>query len=272
MAVLPLDPARRAAAAPAAPSRPSRVMPPAHPAPAHPGTERPTGGRPPVDRPLGDRPVPRAVVVEPGTRGSGVLARLTPRHGIAVAAARHARATPAAARRAEEWALMRRFLPIALVALLADLATKAMVEAWLPLGTTVGGSRVALHLVHNALSAGNVSLGPHTWTLNFTTTGILAGLLVLLVPTLARIDRRAVAGCALLVGGALGNLWSMATSPRGVPDFLAVRHADGAIVFNVADVAILLGLLVLARTVWCIARAVVREGARRPVASLARPA
>jgi len=48
----------------------------------------------------------------------------------------------------------------------------------------------------------------------------------------------------------------MVTSPRGVPDFLAVAHGQGSVlVLNFADVAAYIGLACCARIAWSILRA-----------------
>jgi lipoprotein signal peptidase len=110
-----------------------------------------------------------------------------------------------------------------------------------------------------------VSLGDETRAINFMATGIVVGLLVMLVPTLARLDRRAPAAVALVAGGGLGNLVSLGASPRGVPDFLAVRAGEGWWALNVADVALAVGLVMLGRTVLVLGRLVRRHGGRTPV-------
>ena len=74
----------------------------------------------------------------------------------------------------------------------------------------------------------------------------------MLAPVLARVDRRSWAAVALIVGAGLGNLASMASDPRGVVDFIAV----GRYVLNVADVALLVGLGLLARTTFGMLRTV----------------
>ena len=112
-------------------------------------------------------------------------------------------------------------------------------------------------------------LGAHTRALNLAATGLVVGLLVMLVPALARVDRRSTAALALVAGGGLGNLVSLAASARGVEDFLAWRHAGGAVVVNVADVAMFAGLALLGRTLWALAQAVRTHGPAARVGRLA---
>jgi lipoprotein signal peptidase len=163
--------------------------------------------------------------------------------------------------------LARAFFPVAALVAVADLATKAMAEAWL-VPNVVHEAGLPLQLVRNAASAGGVSLGDHTRVLNVIATGIVVGLLVMLVPTLARVDRKSTRALALVVGGGLGNLASLVGSPHGVVDFLMIPHAAGAWVINGADVAIAAGLLLLGRTVLAIVRAIRTHGGAHPVAAI----
>ncbi len=147
-----------------------------------------------------------------------------------------------------EAALARRFFTAALLVAVVDLLAKALAVAVLPLGQLYSRGPVGFYLAYNAGTAGGMSLGDHTRAINLVSTGIIVGLLVMLVPTLARIDRRSTARMALVVGGGLGNLASLATSPRGVVDFIALHLGDRAIVVNVADLAMWIGLALMART------------------------
>jgi len=170
-----------------------------------------------------------------------------------------ARVAPAVGERA----LARVYFAAVLLIAALDLATKAWAVAEL-----AGAPRLAvapgfsLALVFNTASAGGVWLGEHTRALNFAATGVVIGLLTMLVPHVARVDRRGTHALALMAGGGLGNLASLGTSTRGVPDFLAIHHAHGAWVLNVADVAIFGGLAMLGAIVARLAAKVVRGEAR----------
>ena len=63
----------------------------------------------------------------------------------------------------------------------------------------------------------------------------------------------------LIVGGALGNLASLITSPAGVVDFIALSFESWGIVLNVADVAAYAGLAMILRTGSLIALAIRRD-------------
>jgi lipoprotein signal peptidase len=172
--------------------------------------------------------------------------------------------------RAAARALAARFYPLALAVACVDLATKLAAGTALADGAPRAAvGPFALQLVYNAGSAGGVLLGAHTRALNLAVTGVVVGLLVMLVPLLARVDRRSTAALALVAGGGLGNLVSLATSSRGVEDFLAWHHAGGAVVVNVADVAMAAGLVLLGRTLVTLARAVRQHGPRARLGSLA---
>lgn len=156
--------------------------------------------------------------------------------------------------------LATRFFPVAAVVLAVDLVTKAWATSALSDGAMRLTSSLGLALTHNPASAGGIWLGEHTRVLNFGATGVIVGLLLMLVPVLSRVDRRAWMAVALIVGAGLGNMVSMAADERGVVDFIAV----GRWVLNVADLALLAGLALLGRTTLGIARSVVRgEGTAR---------
>lgn len=226
------------------------------------GAERPrrAPGERPADRPADgvaprriERQVPRAVAVErPRVVRPGILdvSMVVPPPAVP-----------------DTRTLARAFFPVAALVAVADLATKAMAEAWL-VPNVVHEAGLPLQLVHNTASAGGVWLGDHTRVLNVIATGIVVGLLVMLVPTLARVDRRSTLALALVAGGGLGNLASLLGSSRGVVDFLVIPHAAGAWVINGADVAIAAGLLLLGRTVLAIVRAIRTHGGAHPVAGI----
>jgi signal peptidase II len=172
--------------------------------------------------------------------------------------------------RLDERALAGRFFPLALAVVCLDLATKLAAGALLADGAPRPAlGPFSLHLVYNAGSAGGLMLGAHTRALNLVATGLVVGLLVMLVPALARVDRRSTTALALVAGGGLGNLVSLATSARGVEDFLAWRYGAGAVVLNVADLAMFAGLALLGRTLWALAQAVRTHGPAARVGRLA---
>jgi lipoprotein signal peptidase len=176
---------------------------------------------------------------------------------------------PATTRRVEprerplsEMALAARFFPLVAVVVAADLATKAWAATSLAARTVRLLPALSLSLHFNPASAGGVWLGEETRALNFTATGIVVGVLVMIAPQLVRVDRKSWVALALIVGAGLGNLVSLARGERGVVDFIALHHGAGAWVLNVADVALAIGLALLARTTLVMLRSARSGGSR----------
>lgn len=142
----------------------------------------------------------------------------------------------------------RWFWPLAIALLVADCATKRVVEHRLIVGETlpVVGDVVRLTLSYNNAAAMGISLGDHSRVL--LTSMSLVALLVLAVlyhRTRASERLRTVA-VALVIGGALGNLFDRVRSTTGVVDFIDVGVADVRFwTFNLADVGITIGALLL---------------------------
>jgi lipoprotein signal peptidase len=165
---------------------------------------------------------------------------------------------------------------------IAGLAVCATVVAIVDLGSkqiaaSVLGSRgdVSVSLINHVLrlavvlndqSAFGVSLGPYTWQINLVFTTVALVLSVSLCRALATIDAWAPLMLGLIAGAATGNLVSLIFSPQGVPDFIAVQRGSGQeLVFNLADVAALIGVLLLVRTLSTVGQAIVvaRKGTTR---------
>lgn len=132
----------------------------------------------------------------------------------------------------------------ALVALI-DVATKQVAAQTLGRGMVDLTDRLSLFLVYNTGGAGGYSYGPATTPVNVAVTVIAIIVILIIVPELGRLHRLAVPALAFVSGGAAGNLSSMLTGPAGVADFLAVHLGEHTIVFNLADVALWLGALML---------------------------
>lgn len=149
----------------------------------------------------------------------------------------------------------------------ADLTSKQLAAAMLgeqgDVPIPLFGPGVHLAVVLNDQSAFGVSLGPYTWHINLVLTVVALVLATMLCRSLAALDSWAPAILGLIAGAATGNLVSLIVSPQGVLDFIAVRRGHGReIVFNLADVAAVLGVVLLVRTVWAVWRAMVMK--RRP--------
>ncbi|HEX2716350.1 MAG TPA: signal peptidase II, partial [Gemmatimonadaceae bacterium] len=145
------------------------------------------------------------------------------------------------------------FLAVTILVAAGDALSKGMAESlWANERYPLLGQLLRIELVHNNAGAFSTSIGAWTWEVNVALTVMALLLAVAASPMLARFDAIAPHALGLVAGAATGNLASMATSPRGVPDFLAIAHGQGALVLNVADVAAYIGLALCARIVWSI--------------------
>ena len=140
-----------------------------------------------------------------------------------------------------------RWLLASLAIVVLDLATKAWVTSLLRLGEVreVTGF-FNLVLVHNSGAAFSFLAGAggwQRWLFIVLATGICAVLLVMLRKH--HDNALAAWALALLIGGALGNLWDR-VSVGYVVDFVQL-HAGGYYwpAFNVADSAITVGVVLL---------------------------
>ncbi|MDQ3426815.1 MAG: signal peptidase II [Gemmatimonadota bacterium] len=143
----------------------------------------------------------------------------------------------------------RRFWPLFSLVLLTDCATKRAAEFHLlraHVPHEFFGEIVRLTLAYNPGAAMSLSLGSHSRVaLSLFAVGALLALALLYRRT-ASGDMQAAAGLALVASGALGNLLDRLRSPRGVVDFIDVGVGGTRFwTFNIADVAILLGAVLL---------------------------
>ncbi len=148
---------------------------------------------------------------------------------------------------------------IALLVAVVDLATKAAAKTFLVQEPGSFTSTLQLAVVHNNAGAFGWSAGAYTWQLNLALTLSAIVFMVPVTRDLARIDNSAPRALGLIVGGALGNLASLVTSPSGVIDFIAVNFERWGIVLNVADVAAYAGLAMILRTGFLIGVAILRD-------------
>ncbi|HEX6534787.1 MAG TPA: signal peptidase II [Gemmatimonadaceae bacterium] len=147
------------------------------------------------------------------------------------------------------------FWPLALTLVLADCTTKLLaVEHLSPphVPHSVIGDVVQFTLAYNPGAAFGVDL------LGTSSRWLLALLTVVVLSGLARLYHRAsaadvwlVVALALVCGGAVGNLLDRLRSPRGVVDFIDIGvGATRFWTFNVADVGVSIGALLLAVALW----------------------
>jgi signal peptidase II len=148
-----------------------------------------------------------------------------------------------------------------------DIATKAMAVSALSRGIPrdIVGSVVKLVLVYNPGAAFGLWFGPNSrW--------IFLGLTACALYVLAKLYRATVPGdmlrtvaIGLVCGGAIGNLFDRLRSSNGVVDFIDIGvgyHRWPT--FNVADMAVTTGAILLAWVLWVEDRAPSRRAAPLP--------
>lgn len=137
---------------------------------------------------------------------------------------------------------------LALLVTIGDLATKATAMELLGGDGTSFTRWLRFAVVHNDQGAFGWSVGVYTWQLNLALTLAAIVFMIPVTRELARIDSAAPRALGLIVGGALGNLASLVTSPYGVVDFIELDFSNVGIALNVADVAAYAGLAMILRT------------------------
>jgi len=146
------------------------------------------------------------------------------------------------------------FWPLLLVVLALDVATKSLavthlVPEYVP--HEVVGDWVQLTLAYNPGASFGIEVGPYSRVV-FTALAALA-LVILgqLYRATAPGDRARAAALGLVSAGALGNMLDRVKSSRGVVDFIDLGVGSARFyTFNVADVAITFGAVLLAWILW----------------------
>lgn len=136
------------------------------------------------------------------------------------------------------------FLAFALIALAGDLATKSMVDSWLAPGRSIAvlGDYVRLSHVRNTGASFGLFPG-NTYALIAVSSA--AVLVVLYLAVRSRGRHAPMAFLGLILGGALGNLYDRVRLGE-VVDFIDVGLGSHRWpVFNVADVAVTIGVLLM---------------------------
>lgn len=149
---------------------------------------------------------------------------------------------------------------VALAVFVIDIGTKMVATALLGDRVIHTGGATFLGVVHNdAFARGGLAMGSLTAPATLLLAAILLFVIGRVCRPLAAVDRGAPWGLGLVAGAAAANALDFVRTGRGVVDFLGVRTAHGSIVFNLADVAAYMGVVILARTAWLVARAVLEE-------------
>jgi signal peptidase II len=148
------------------------------------------------------------------------------------------------------------FWPILVAVVAADVVTKLLAEGKLgPLPSVphpVVGEWIRLTLVYNPGAAFGINVGEHSrWVFIALTVAALV-ILGRLYHATRRGDTLRVSSLALVCGGALGNLIDrVKPNSRGVVDFLDLGIGDSRWpTFNVADIAVSMGAVLLAIVLW----------------------
>lgn len=162
------------------------------------------------------------------------------------------------------------FWPLAVAVILMDVVTKAIAAtALIPplIPHPVIGDVARLTLVYNKGAAFGLHVGTYSRPIfAVLTIGALAILWRLYRATTPG-DWRRVIALSLVSAGAIGNLIDRLRSARGVVDFIDIGTATWRWpTFNVADIAVTTGAVLLAIVLWREDRAAARESAL-PVAA-----
>lgn len=158
----------------------------------------------------------------------------------------------------------RIFLPLFAGVFLSDCASKRVAvdqlsPAYVP--HDIVGDVLRFTLAYNQRAAMGLSAGAWSrWVLAAVATAMLVAVAVWLVRTKSR-DPLLFGGTALIAAGALGNLVDRLRWDRGVVDFIDIGFGDTRFwIFNVADMAITIGAVVL----WYVTRHVGAAGTPAP--------
>jgi signal peptidase II len=147
----------------------------------------------------------------------------------------------------------RVFAGTLLSVLALDLATKLLVQRTFRLYQQVEllGSYVRLTYIYNPGAAFGIYLGEYSRVIFLTLSLVALTALLAMYWVTPPGDRVRLAAIALVCGGAMGNLIDRLRSHRGVVDFMDIGIGDLRWpVFNVADVAVTTGAILLALSLW----------------------
>lgn len=161
---------------------------------------------------------------------------------------------------------------LAAIVVAVDAATKALAATHLAARDVAVAGPLSLSLTYNDTFGRGVDLGTLTAPATFALTLAFVALAAVVCTALARVDDRAPRALGLVAGAALANAADFAYTGRGAVDFLAVATRDGAVVFNLADVAAYAGVLLLLGTTASLVRAIAAERRAERTAHLRRVA
>lgn len=137
--------------------------------------------------------------------------------------------------------------------LVFDITTKLLVQKHFVLYQQMDiiGEYVRLTYIYNPGAAFGIHLGEHSRVIFLVLSIVALAALVGMYWFTPAVDRLRLNAIALICGGAIGNLIDRVRSESGVVDFIDV--GVGAIrwpIFNVADMAVTTGAIILALSLW----------------------
>jgi len=146
------------------------------------------------------------------------------------------------------------FWPVLILIAAVDFGTKSLAAARLiPQGLPheVAGDWMRFTLVRNPGAAFGLHLGSQSRWIFMALTIVALVILGFLYTSTRRGDSPRSFALALVCGGAVGNLIDRITSPTGVVDFIDIGFGDSRWpTFNIADMAVSIGAVLLAWVLW----------------------
>ena len=143
--------------------------------------------------------------------------------------------------------------PIVVTVVALDQATKWVVQTTMELHDRIGvlGDAIRLTYIRNPGAAFGIHAGSNSRLIFLGISIVALGILAGLYRYTAAGDRLRLISISLIAGGAIGNIIDRLGSAAGVVDFVDVGLGDLRWpVFNVADVAVTTGAVVLALSLW----------------------
>ena len=167
------------------------------------------------------------------------------------------------------------FWPVLVAVSVSDAVTKALAQRWLPLPDlphAVLGNTVRFTLVYNPGAAFGISFGGYSRWIFMTLTIVALLILARMYAGTRNGNGARTLALALVCGGALGNLMDRVWSRMGVVDFIDIglRNARWP-TFNLADMAVSVGAVLLALVLWAEDREAVSAAARGVASPLSEP-
>jgi signal peptidase II len=145
------------------------------------------------------------------------------------------------------------FVLVLAAVLTFDISTKLLVQKHFHLYQQMDiiGEYVRLTYIYNPGAAFGIHLGEYSRQIFLVLSLVALAALVGMYWYTAATDRLRLVAISLICGGALGNLFDRVRSESGVVDFIDVGVGDVRWpVFNIADMAVTTGAVILALSLW----------------------